>query len=282
MAIYRQIHVDFWQDEIVTELSPEEKYFYLYLMTNNRTTQCGVYRFNLKVMAFDLGYDKSTVEKLLSRFVSNGRIKYNEEENEIYLVNWLKYNSARSPKVAKVVDKQLADVRTAEFKDDVISRCIQYGYPIGTVSKKEKYHIDTVSQPEPEPEPEPTKEPEPTQQSEVEQDAVVVALQFYEKNVSFMMSSFEREQIEQDVEEFGSDMMIHAMKIAIKSGKRTYRYIEGILKKWRLEGVKTMDQVEAKEKQSSGGKKNEDEEPFVLSPEDQRKQDEKRKERGLL
>lgn len=281
MAIYRQIHVDFWQDEIVTELSPEEKYFYLYLMTNNRTTQCGVYRFNLKVMAFDLGYDKSTVEKLLSRFVSNGRIKYNEEENEIYLVNWLKYNSARSPKVAKVIDKQLADVRTVEFKDDVISRCIQYGYPIGTVSKKEKYPIDTVSQPEPEPEQ--TKEPEPTQQKEVEHDAVVVALQFYEKNISFMMSSFEREQIEQDVEEFGSDMMIHAMKIAIKSGKRTYRYIEGILKKWRLEGVKTMDQVESKERQSSTGKKNEVEQ---ISPEEmeelERRREEKRKGRGLL
>lgn len=239
MAIYRQIHVDFWQDEIVTELSPEEKYFYLYLMTNNRTTQCGVYRFNLKVMAFDLGYDKSTVEKLLTRFVANGRIKYNEDENEIYLVNWLKYNSARSPKVAKVIDKQLADVRTIEFKKDIISRCIQYGYP-----------IDTVSQPEPEPEP--TKEPEPPS-SKI--DPVVVALQFYEKNIAFMMSTFERDAIKHDVEEFGSDMLIHAMSIAIKSDARNYRYIEGILKKWRMKGIKTMDQVIASENQQSAVKK---------------------------
>lgn len=88
-------------------------------------------------------------------------------------------------------------------------------------------------------------------------DPVVVALQFYEKNISFMMSSFERESVEYDTKEFGSDMVIHAMKIALKSNVRNYRYIEGILKKWRLEGIKTMDQVEAKERQTSTPKENE-------------------------
>lgn len=43
MAVFRQIHIDFWQDGFILDLTPEEKYFYLYLMTNSKTTQCGVY-----------------------------------------------------------------------------------------------------------------------------------------------------------------------------------------------------------------------------------------------
>lgn len=41
MAKYRAIQVDFWEDGFVLDLTPEEKYFYLYLLSNSRTTQCG-------------------------------------------------------------------------------------------------------------------------------------------------------------------------------------------------------------------------------------------------
>ena len=50
MATYRNIHTSFWQDTFVLDLTPEEKYFYLYLMTNSKTTQCGVYELPKKVM----------------------------------------------------------------------------------------------------------------------------------------------------------------------------------------------------------------------------------------
>ncbi|MEH7458486.1 replication protein, partial [Bacillus sp. JJ1127] len=36
MAKFRQVHVDFWQDGFVLDLTPEEKYFFLYLMTNSK------------------------------------------------------------------------------------------------------------------------------------------------------------------------------------------------------------------------------------------------------
>ena len=32
MAKYRQLYTEFWSDSFVLELTPEEKYFYLYLM----------------------------------------------------------------------------------------------------------------------------------------------------------------------------------------------------------------------------------------------------------
>ena len=48
MAAYRHIHIDYWQDSFVLDLTPEEKYFYIYLMTNSKTTQCGVYSLHNK------------------------------------------------------------------------------------------------------------------------------------------------------------------------------------------------------------------------------------------
>mgnify|MGYP000070582566 CR=1 FL=1 len=53
MAIFRKIHVSFWKDEFIESLTPEQKFFYLYLMTNDRTTQCGIYEITIKQMQVD-------------------------------------------------------------------------------------------------------------------------------------------------------------------------------------------------------------------------------------
>lgn len=82
-------------------------------------------------------------------------------------------------------------------------------------------------------------------------DDVTKALQFYQKNIAFNMSPHEIETIEADAEDFDGEMIIHAMKIALKQNKRNYRYVEGILNRWRQEGIKTIDQVIAKEKQKT-------------------------------
>ncbi|WP_231597694.1 hypothetical protein [Bacillus sp. SA1-12] len=45
MAKYRMVRTEFWRDSIaLDEMTPEDKYFYLYLLTNPKTTQIGIYR----------------------------------------------------------------------------------------------------------------------------------------------------------------------------------------------------------------------------------------------
>lgn len=45
MAIFRQVHTSFWNDVKVQEdFTPEDKYFFLYLLTNPQTKQIGVYQ----------------------------------------------------------------------------------------------------------------------------------------------------------------------------------------------------------------------------------------------
>ena len=116
MATYRNIHTSFWQDTFVLDLTPEEKYFYLYLMTNSKTTQCGVYELPKKVMELETGYNRETVDKLLDRFIEYKRVQYSEETKEILLINWHKYNSSKSPKVKACIEKEVSEIKHFPFK----------------------------------------------------------------------------------------------------------------------------------------------------------------------
>lgn len=135
MAKYRQVHVEFWQDAFVLDLTPEEKYFYMYLMTNSKSTQCGIYELPKRIIETETGYNRETVEKLLSRFIEYGKIKYSENTKEVIILNWAKYNFINSPKVKKCIEKELTTVKYRPFVNLYLINLEKYGYGIDTVSK---------------------------------------------------------------------------------------------------------------------------------------------------
>jgi hypothetical protein len=55
MAVFRQIQISFWQDAFVLDLTPEEKYFYCYLLTNSKTAQCGIYELPKRIIEMSSG-----------------------------------------------------------------------------------------------------------------------------------------------------------------------------------------------------------------------------------
>ena len=134
MAVYRHIHIEFWQDGFVLDLTPEEKYFYMYLMTNSKTSQCGIYELPKRIMETETGYNRETVEKLLSRFKEYGKIIYCEETKEIFLLNWMKHNKANSPKVKKCIEKELSKIKNRDFVGIFLDVCKEINYSIDTLS----------------------------------------------------------------------------------------------------------------------------------------------------
>lgn len=111
MAIYRKIHVSFWSDAFISQLAPEQKYFYIYLLTNEKTKQCGIYEITKKQMCNDTGYSMDRVCKHLEYFIHRGKIRYSERTNEMAIKNWSKYNDSTSPKVKACVNKELMTVK---------------------------------------------------------------------------------------------------------------------------------------------------------------------------
>ena len=81
MARYRNVSTSFWEDnKIVDDFTPEDKYIYLYCMTNPHTNLCGCYEISLKQIAYETGYNTDSVERLLKRLdMTHEVIRYRRE-----------------------------------------------------------------------------------------------------------------------------------------------------------------------------------------------------------
>ena len=130
MAIFRKVHVSFWRDPFVRKLTGDQRLFYLYLMTNPNTTQCGIYEIDFDTVSFELGYSIDTVSILFKYFEKADKIKYSTKTQEVALKNWKKYNGSGSPKVQACISGELKKV-----KDTVL---IQYLYSMDTQSQEEQ------------------------------------------------------------------------------------------------------------------------------------------------
>ena len=86
MAKYRQLYTEFWSDSFVLELTSEEKLFYLYLLTNNKTSQCGIYELSKKFIEMETSLTREAVEKLINRFCDYNKILYCDNTKEIMVL----------------------------------------------------------------------------------------------------------------------------------------------------------------------------------------------------
>ena len=127
MAIFRKVHTEFWKDtRVIEELTPEDKLFFLYILTNSNTSQIGVYKITKKQIAFEIGYSQESVASLMQRFEKEHRlIRYNEKTREIAIKNWGKYNLNRGGKpVIDCIKKELKEVKDKSLLS-YISRFIE-------------------------------------------------------------------------------------------------------------------------------------------------------------
>ena len=147
MAAYRQVHISFWQDPYIEDLSPKEKYFYLYLMTNSRTKQCGCYEISMKLIKYETGLTQQEIDSYIEKLSTGKKIGYDKQNQEFLLLNWLKHNSFKSPKVLACIEKELEFVKTQSFID-YINLFIEGNIPMDSLSIDYSKTIDTQSQEE--------------------------------------------------------------------------------------------------------------------------------------
>ena len=100
MAISRVVSTDFWNDsKVLDEFSAEDRYFMLYLLTNPRTTQLGIYELSLSKASNELGYSIDVIKVLLDRFETKyDLIKYNKTTGEVAIKNFLRHSIIKGGK----------------------------------------------------------------------------------------------------------------------------------------------------------------------------------------
>ena len=127
---YRKIHDSFWTDPDIEELTPEQKYFYIYLITNPNVNQLGLYEFSIKRACFETGYNRDTIEKLLEFFENCGKIRRSRKTREILIIKFYYHNKSNSQKLITHINTLLSGVKDTSL--------IQYIYSMHTLSQEEE------------------------------------------------------------------------------------------------------------------------------------------------
>jgi hypothetical protein len=148
MAVYRQVQVSFWTDDFVLDLTPEEKYFYMYLMTCARSSQCGIYNLSMKIIEFETGFNIDTVDKLIKRFIDYGKILYNYETKEIMILNWIRYNFINSRNTITCINKELSKIKCKGFIKKLYEICSTNSYPLEVIFAGINFEDEVCHKPE--------------------------------------------------------------------------------------------------------------------------------------
>lgn len=252
MSKHRFVHVAFWQDAFVLDLTPEEKYFYLYLMTNSKTSQVGIYELPKRVVELETGYHRETVDKLLQRFIDYGKIKYCEETKEIMLVNWIKHNWNSSKNVLTHVANILEEVKNKDFVSEYLEQAENSG--VARVEIDKIRPLQAPSKPleglyKKEKEKEKEKHKEKQKENEKEKNVVGVIFDKFSELGFGAINSYTAEQIDEHLKFFEPELIIKALEISSDNNALKLSYVNAILRNWKQRNIFTMENVEAAERQ---------------------------------
>lgn len=254
--IKRVVDTGFWSDEKVLDFTPEDKYFMLFLLTNEYTTQLGIYYLPIKKASFDLGYSLDAVGNLLDRFENKYRIiKFSKKTSEIALKNYLTYSVVSGGKpvfdclcreLDAVKDKSLVkyiydNLSSKDIKNDTILQFIdhlsEFVNDIDNDNDNER-HVDesyNESYPESYTESEKSKKEKPTKHKYGEYKHVLLTDKQYEKLIA----------------DFGEEKTIKAItkvdNYCQESGKR-YSDYNLTIRRWGVEEDKKTEKPKPQNK----------------------------------
>lgn len=255
MAKYRQLYTDFWNDGFVMDLTPEEKYFYLYLMTNPHAAQCGIYELPKRIIETQTGYNRETVDKLLGRFAEYKKIHYCDETKEIMIINWTKFNQPSSPNAIKCVNRELKSVKNKKFISILYDQCNNLNLNLDKLFCGmenlviNSYKVNGEEDPnnadialdlkETDKENEDYRIEEDLKSSEQNINDVI---DIFRNNIH-ALTPMEYKKIIKWGKDYNCNVIVLAIEEAVNRNVKNIRYIEKILENWKAQGVNTPEEV---------------------------------------
>ena len=142
MAFYRQLHTKIWADSWFVELSVEQKLLFVYLISNQYSSVCGLYELPLRIIAFDTGIETEKIKEYFVLFGKAGKVYFDfgnfHKICVVWVVNMLKYQGSSSPKLLARIEADIKAVPECELKKKFLE-----AYPNNTVSIPYGNGIDT-------------------------------------------------------------------------------------------------------------------------------------------
>ena len=251
MAIFRNIHISFWEDsKVQDDMNINEKYFFLYLLTNPHTSQIGCYEITIRQMQYETGLDKSEIEEYLERFEKElGIIEYSKTTKELLIKNWYKYNFTKSPKMFAYIKKEMQNIKHIPYKTYLDTVCIPYVYGNAIRIRKE--------QEEQEKEPEEEKGDSCANGSSQSDSCVDKIVKFYEENIG-AITPYEFTLLDSYRPDFSDDIIVYALKLQVEAKATSINYAKAILNNWQKKNIKTLLDAERENEKRKTETKKED------------------------
>lgn len=117
VGAYRQIKINFWKDDFIINLDSDDTLFYLYMLSNPNSTQCGIFELSVKQIASESKLHEEIILDQIKRFEGYGKIVYDEITKEFYVVNWMKHNKPDNPKCQRQIEKELPEIKSRRLME---------------------------------------------------------------------------------------------------------------------------------------------------------------------
>lgn len=231
MARYRSLETAFWQDNFTVKLPAAEKIFYIYILTNIRTNQCGIYNFSITFSAVELGCSEEEVKALINKFIDYGKILYDEETEEIMILNWYKYNLCINKNISICANKELSNIKNKEFIKRLYELCKNKNLQIEIIFNG----IDVVKD---------LMLMEKPRETETKNTEIAEVVKHFSSNIH-PITPIELQDIKDWCEKLNEEIVIKAINEAVRNNARNIKYINGILINWHSENLKTAEAVDA-------------------------------------
>jgi hypothetical protein len=108
MAKYRPIKTNTWDDDYIFKLDSDEKLVWIFLLTNERTSLCGIYKISISYIYRMTKVSEERIKAILEKFEKDDRIKY-IDNTWISIKNVVKHHST-SPKITDGIVRELSEI----------------------------------------------------------------------------------------------------------------------------------------------------------------------------
>jgi len=257
MAKYRQVYLKIWKDPDFQNYSPEGKLLFIYLCTNQSTTESGIYPVTINTIANETSIPLPTVYKLfgiplptdskplvnssetVSQPISNSlkNVFYDLTNQCVWIKNFKKYNTGGSPKlIAASILSDCIQTKTSQLWSHFIKEYPEYTELLSTVGKPlaigspisqvnvTKVNVTKVNV---------TKVNVTNDFSEILEKMVKI----YEEEVKTPITPMLAERIKDVEQEYNLEIFRAGLKKAVTLGKRNLNYAIEIMKDYKLNGI---------------------------------------------
>ena len=152
MKEFTKIDRGFWESDEARDMTPEEKYFWMYIQSNANVNTLGCYIFRMRRAMDETGYNQETIEKLLHRMVELDRIAWDVKTGEVFIPHFAEMCWNRMTATVRALNSDFKSVKSQYLQEMILPMMIDRGIPMhGVFGKKEE------------------KEPEETTENNLEQ-----------------------------------------------------------------------------------------------------------------